>query len=270
MMKNRFISASFVVFLLAGALVAAPQTGQSAPAHPRQNQQQPNAGSNPLNQTVPAPPGKTEQVIPGNNNPNSPSQELARTSETAAEGDETVGFKHSPVVRWISSKIGISVEAGYWILYSLDFAIIAVLIGWAWKKNIPAAFRTRTAAIRKTMDEAQAASADANRRLGEIEARLARIDTEIAHMAAAAESEAAAEEARIRAAAEQESRRIVEGAQAEIETSARLARRELKAYAADLAVALAEKRIHVDPGTDHQLVQNFSRELGNGNGNGGH
>lgn len=247
-MSKRVAHVLLAFALIAGACAYAQQTPQPTPSRPEQSQEQPNAAAS---------------------NANTPSQELARTSENAAEGDETAGFKHSPVVRWISTHIGISTEAGYWVLYSLDFAIIALLIAWGWKKNIPAAFRTRTAAIRKTMDEAQAASADANRRLGDIEARLSRLDKEIAQMAAAAEAEASAEEARIREAAEQESRRIVEGAQAEIESASRLARRGLKAYAADLAVSLAEKRIQVDPGTDQQLVQNFSRELAGGNGKGG-
>ena len=245
-MKKSFAAAILALCLLAGGVLYAQQA--TPPASPQNS-----------------PISSGQQA---DENQNSPAQELARTSNTAAEGDETIGFKHSPVVRWISSKLGISVEAGYWILYSLDFAIIAVLIAWFWKKNIPAAFRTRTASIRKTMDEAQAASADANRRLGEIEARLAKLDQEIAKMAAAADTEAAAEEARIHSAAEQDSRRIIEAAQAEIESSARLARRELKSYAAELAVALAEKRIQVDPGTDHQLVQNFSQELAGSNGKG--
>ena len=46
-----------------------------------------------------------------------------------------------------------------------------------------------------------------------------------------------------------------------------MARRELKAYAATLAVNLAEKKIHVDPQTDEALVNSFVRELG-GNGTG--
>ena len=85
-------------------------------------------------------------------------------------------------------------------------------------------------------------------------------------MRSSAEAEAAAEEARIRAAAEEDSRKIIESAHAEIESSARTAQRDLKAYAAELAVSLAEKKIHVDPATDEQLVRNFSRELGATNG----
>lgn len=221
--------------------------------------------------TPPPAPSKAEQASPEHPQKaasQTPGQQLAHASNQAAEGesDETAQFKHSPVVRWMSKHLGISETAEYWVLYTIDFLIIALAIGWIWKKNIPGAFRARTASIRKTMDEAQAASADANRRLSDIEGRLAKLDQEIASMRAAAEQEAAAEEARIRAAADEESRRIVEGAQAEIESASRVAQRDLKAYAAELAVALAEKRIQVDPTTDRALVQKFSRELGTGNG----
>lgn len=193
-------------------------------------------------------------------------QQLAHASNEAAEADENAQFKHSPVVRWMSSKLGISATAEYWVLYSIDFLIIALAIGWIWKKNIPAAFRARTASIRKTMDEAQATSADANRRLGDIEGRLAKLDQEIAQMRASAEAEATSEEARIRAAAEDDSRKIVEAAQAEIESSTRTAQRELKAYAAELAVTLAAQRIQVDANTDRALVQRFSRDLATSDG----
>jgi len=54
----------------------------------------------------------------------------------------------------------------------------------------------------------------------------------------------------------------VESAQHEIAAAGKAARRELMAYAADLAVALAQKQIHVDAATDHALVQRFTGELG--------
>jgi F0F1-type ATP synthase membrane subunit b/b' len=40
------------------------------------------------------------------------------------------------------------------------------------------------------------------------------------------------------------------------------ARRQLTAYAADLAVGLAQKQIHVDAATDQALVRNFAGQLG--------
>src|SRR5438874_1382532 len=46
-----------------------------------------------------------------------------------------------------------------------------------------------------------------------------------------------------------------------IAAAARAARRELTAYAADLAVSLAAKQIKVDATTDQMLVRNFADEL---------
>ena len=87
-------------------------------------------------------------------------------------------------------------------------------------------------------------------------------------MSAAAEQEAAAEEGRIKAAAEEEARKIVDSAEQEIAAAAKAARRDLTAYAADLAVALAKKQVQVDAGTDRALVRDFVQQLGTGT-NGG-
>ena len=124
-----------------------------------------------------------------------------------------------------------------------------------------ALFRNRTASIQKAMEEARKASEDANRRLAEIEARLSRLDAEIGGMRAAAEKEAAAEEQRIKAAADEDARKIVESAEQEIAAAAKSARRELTAYAADLAVSLAKKQIHVDAATDQALLRSFAQQL---------
>jgi F-type H+-transporting ATPase subunit b len=144
----------------------------------------------------------------------------------------------------------------------LNFVVIAALIFWACRKYLPGVFSARTAAIQKAMQEAQKASDEARRKLAEIESRLMRLDGEIGMMRDNAEKEAGAEEARIRAAAEEDARKMFESAQQEIAASAKAARRELTAYAADLAVALAQKQIHVDAATDQTLVRTFAGELG--------
>jgi F-type H+-transporting ATPase subunit b len=111
------------------------------------------------------------------------------------------------------------------------------------------------------MEEARKASEDANRRLAEIEARLSKLDVEIGGMRAAATKEAAAEEQRIKTAAAEDARKIIESSEQEIAMAAKAARRELKAYAADLAVSLATKQIHVDPATDQALLRKFAQQL---------
>ncbi|MGB2834573.1 MAG: ATPase, partial [Candidatus Sulfotelmatobacter sp.] len=105
-------------------------------------------------------------------------------------------------------------------------------------------------------------SEEARRRLAEIESRLMKRDGEIGMMRDSAEKEAGAEEARIQMAVQEDARKIVESAQQEIAAAAKAARRELTAYAADLAVGLAQKQIHVDAATDQALVRKFAGELG--------
>lgn len=196
----------------------------------------------------------------------SPSGELAEASEKAAGEDEAAGFKQSASVLWIAHMTGLGPKSAYWALVGLNFVIIAVIIALFWKAKIPAMFRARTAAIRKGMEEARKASEEASRRLGEIEQRLAKLDSEIAGMRAAAETDAVAEEARIRAAAEEDKRKVIEMAEQEITAAARSARRELKAYAAKLAVSLAERRMQVDARTDEALVRSFVAQLGETDG----
>ena len=89
-----------------------------------------------------------------------------------------------------------------------------------------------------------------------------KLDVEIGTMRNTAEKEGAAEEACIKAAAEEDARKIVASAEQEIAAAAEAARRQLTAYAADLAVGLARKQIRVDAAIDQALVRNFATELG--------
>ncbi len=204
-------------------------------------------------------------------NPNTEfSQELAKTSEEAAEEagkkDAKLAMElkaeHSPVVQWIGRMIRISPEHAYLLSVIINFGI---LMGFLWvmlKAKVPQMFRDRTAMIQKGIRDAQAASAEASRRLHNIEERLAKLDTEVAEIRSSAESEAVAEEARIRQAAEEDKGKVVQAAEAEIASIARNARRELKSYAASLAVDMASRKIRVDEPTDHALVREFVDQLG--------
>lgn len=200
-----------------------------------------------------------------------PGRQLAHESrEAAGEGkDEMEEFKHSSSVQLIHRITGLSVEQSYWLAVVINFIVIAALIIWAGRKYLPGMFRDRTATIQKAMQEAQKASEEARRKLADIETRLQKLDVEIAMMRDAAEKEGAAEEARIQAAAQEDARKIVASAEQEIAAAAKAARRQLTAYAADLAVGLAKKQIHVDPATDQRLVRNFAGELASAQDNPG-
>jgi F-type H+-transporting ATPase subunit b len=193
----------------------------------------------------------------------SPGQQLVKETREAA-GEDKGAFKHSTSVQWISQHTGISVEAADWLSELINFGVIALAILWLSKKYLPGVFRQRNASIQKAIEEARKASEEANRRLGDIEARLSRIDSEIGAMRSAAEKEAAEEDQRIKAAAEEDARRIVEAVEQEIAALAKNTRHELRAYAANLAVSLAQKQIQVDANTDEALVRSFAQQLSNG------
>jgi len=196
--------------------------------------------------------------------PAGPGQQLAHGSKEGAgtEKDEMEEFKQSGSVKAIARLTGLKLQQAYWLSVVLNFVVIAAVIIWAGRKYLPGMFRDRSAAIQKAMQEAQMASEEARRRLAEIESRLMKLDVEIGMMRNAAEKEGAAEEARIQAAAEEDARKIVTAAEQEIGAAAKAARRQLTAYAADLAVGLARKQIHVDAATDQTLVRNFAGQLG--------
>ncbi len=240
MKMDRIVRSGLLALLLAGSAGIVYLRAQTAPAAPEQSQ----SSSDEANMT--------------------PGRQLVHESREAAgeEKDEMEEFKHSPSVQAVHRITGLSVQNSYWACFIFNFVVIAGVIIWAGRKFLPGIFRDRTAAIQKAMQEAQKASEEARRKLAEIESRLQKLDVEIGMMRDAAEKEGAAEEARIKAAAEEDARKIVAGAEQEISAAAKAARRQLTAHAADLAVGLAQKQIHVDATTDQALVRNFAADLG--------
>lgn len=193
-----------------------------------------------------------------------PGHQLAHESREAAgeEKDSMDEFKHSASVGLISRITGLSLQNSYWLGMIVNFAVIVWVVIWAGRKYLPGIFHNRTEAIQRAMQEAQKASAEARQKLAEIESRLMKLDVEIGKMRETAEKEGAAEVARIKAAAEEDARKIIASAEQEIAAAGKAARRQLTSYAADLAVSLAKKQIHVDPSTDQALVRNFAGQLG--------
>jgi len=192
-----------------------------------------------------------------------PGRQLAHGSNEAAgeEKDEMEEFKKSGSVRLIAKWTGLDLRRAYWLSVVSNFVVIACVLFWAGRKFLPGIFRDRTAAIQKAMQEAQQASEEARRKLADIESRLMKLDAEIGTIRDAAEKEGFAEAERIKHAAEEDARKIVASAEQEIAAAAKAARRQLTAYAADLAVGLAQKQIHVDAATDQALVRGFAGQM---------
>jgi F-type H+-transporting ATPase subunit b len=200
--------------------------------------------------------GKAQPSHPG------PAAELAKeTREAAGEEEENATLKHSPMVAKLARATGMSLHAAHLAAFAFNFALIIFLIYWFSRKSVPQMLRNRTAAIQQALEEARAASQDANRRLTDIEARLQKLDGEISQMRGVAEKEAAEEELRIQKAAEEDAEKIILAAKQEIEAAAKQVRRELTVFTADLAISLAQQQIRVDASTDQALVRNFAGQL---------
>jgi len=176
--------------------------------------------------------------------------------------EESNPVRNSPAVQWISKKTGLSQDGAYWLCIGINFAVVFLFIAYMLRKKLPGYFSSRTAAIQKGIEEARKMSEEARTRLSEVEGRLSRLDADIAAMRSEAEENAKSEERRIESAGEEERRRIVSSAEQEISMAANAARRDLKSYAAELAIDLAEKKIRVDQHADEALVREFTTRLG--------
>jgi len=126
-----------------------------------------------------------------------------------------------------------------WINFFVIFGGGAYFAGGLLKRK----FAEMQQGIRNEIADARRQREESRQRLTAIEERLARLQQEIEGMRKEAAENAASEKQRIREAAEREAQRLLATTRAEIDSTARAARLELRAYAARLAVTLAEQRI---------------------------
>ena len=145
----------------------------------------------------------------------------------------------------------------------VNFALLAAGLGYLCAKMLPPFFKSRTGEIQQGIREAQAVKKEADARAAEMEARLASLGAEIEKFRTQANAEMQQEGARIREETERQIARVEQQAQAEIEMATKVARRELQAYAASLALDLAEQRVRgrLDGPTDAALIDDFVKDL---------
>jgi F-type H+-transporting ATPase subunit b len=153
-----------------------------------------------------------------------------------------------PAAVWAASEGGhesgglISLDKSL-IVQAINFLILLFVLQRLLYKPFLAKMGERTAAIQKSLDEAQAARAEATRQQEENETRLRAAHAEAAAIRAQAMKEASEEQKRLVEAARAESQRLVESAKAQMEADVRRAREELRREVADLATAVAEKLV---------------------------
>lgn len=186
------------------------------------------------------------------------------------EENENDAYRHSAAVRALGAKLGLNAEQAATAFTVTNFLLLVIGVGWLMLKTLPKMFRDRSTAIQKHLVDARTATEEASARLNSVEARLAKLDGQIAEMRSQAEKDAALDEQRIKAAVELEKKRILDAAEQEIASATVQARRQIQQYAADLAIDQAAKKLVVTAETDRLLVQGFARQLTGGDSKEGH
>jgi F-type H+-transporting ATPase subunit b len=136
-----------------------------------------------------------------------------------------------------------------------NFVLLVAGLGYLLAKTLPPLFKSRTEEIQKGIAEARAIKQDADKRAAEVDARTAALGADIERFREEAKAEMQQEGERIRQETAAQIARLENQAQQEIEISGKIARRELKNYAAKLSLDLAEQRVR------ERLTQQAEKEL---------
>ena len=162
------------------------------------------------------------------------------------------------------------------VLYYLDYPGFEVwkffnlllfvgLLVFALKKfNLSDAFRTRSESIKAELEKARSERDAALAKLKEVEERLAGLDGQISSIKDKSKAETAAERKRIAQSTQEEISKLSTQAQREIENAAKAARNELRKFAAQESVRLAEELIkrEIKPEDDARLMAESIQEMG--------
>jgi F-type H+-transporting ATPase subunit b len=170
---------------------------------------------------------------------------FAQEPEKPSEKPESFAEKHELELKWA------------------NFLILAGALGYLIGKHAGPFFAARSAGIRKDMVESQQQRAAAEAQAADVDRRLANLEKEIAALRGESQAEALSENQRMAQHTADEIAKIQTHAEREIASAGKAARMELKRYAAQLAVELAEQKIRarMTPQTQDALVRGFVRDL---------
>lgn len=145
----------------------------------------------------------------------------------------------------------------------LNFAILVGVLIYFLKSPFAAYLASRSTQIRRDLVTAAEMRATATAQLAEIERQLQALPGELEALKRRGAEDVESEKARIARAAALERERLLEHTRREIENRLRLAKRELTAHAADLAVGVARRRIEqsLTPDDHLRLVDRYASQL---------
>ena len=142
---------------------------------------------------------------------------------------------------------------------TLFFSVLYFLL----RKPAREFFATRLAEVRATLDRAAREKAEAVAKMNALNTRLSKLETELADIRTQAVREAQAERERMEAEAKTDAEKLRAVAGREIEGAKQSALLQLREFAAEKAVTLAEQMIRKEltPQDDARLLQRVGEEL---------
>lgn len=154
-------------------------------------------------------------------------------------------------------------EGGLEIWKWANFLMLAGGLIYLIGKNAGPFFASRSAAIRKDLEESLRQSREAEATAADVDRRLAALEADIAALRVESQRELAVGEERMTRQSTEYIAKIQAQAEQEIASAAKYARADLKRYAAQLAVGLAEQKIRarMTDSTQDAMVESFVREL---------
>ncbi|MBI4165092.1 MAG: ATP synthase F0 subunit B [Acidobacteria bacterium] len=180
--------------------------------------------------------------------PEEPAQQEHATAGEHGGNGEGGGESHeaSPIYRWI------------------NFAILVGGLAYVLRKPAAQFFAERTDSIRKSLEEGRNALAAAEQKIRDVEQKLQGFEQEMAAFRAAAMKEMEDEHARMHQATEQEAEKMMESIRVQVDVATKQARLGLRLYAAERAVAIAERVVagRMDDVRQKRLVSQFVENVG--------
>ncbi len=170
-------------------------------------------------------------------------------------------FRHSAAVQSLARILHLSTESTARIIEDLNSGILIGAILWFLVRFVPKAFRKRNETLQKQLLDARLAAAEANERLAVVEDRLSKLGIEIDTIREQTERDMVNDEKRIQESLETERQRIIASAEQEIDAAGAAAQRDLKKFAAQLAVNRARQEIRLSPEDDRALIRSFGENL---------
>lgn len=139
---------------------------------------------------------------------------------------------------------------------TVNLIVFLGLLVWLLRKPAVTFFRDRRKEIEENIRKTDESRRRAEQLAADMEARLAKLDQELAAIHDHAKKEATAEQVELLRQTGEEARKVVDRAKAEMDARVRLGRKELTTYAGDLSVEIARDLLsrNVTPQDEDRLL----------------